>query len=249
MAFCSPSTGKVVRAVLFDTFGTVVDWRGGVAEHVEAFARRHGLTIDALQFAHDWRACYQPSLEAVRSGNRPFVLLDELHRENLEKVLAQHCRQTPAISPNELDRLNKAWHYLPPWPDSIAGIAAIKSRYITGPLSNANTSLLLDMARYSGIPWDVIIGSDITGCYKPAPRSYLRTAELLGLHPGEVMLAAAHNTDLAAAQRSGLATAFIPRRLEYGPRQQTDLHSSGSWDLDAASIVDLAAALLRDPGA
>jgi 2-haloacid dehalogenase len=239
----SPSTGRPVRAVLFDTFGTVVDWRTGVAREVAAFAAAHGHTLDGEAFADHWRALYQPAMEAIRSGQRGFTKLDTLHRENLDQALRQHGIEPDRLDTAALEELNKSWHRLPPWPDSVAGLAAIRRGYIMGPLSNGNTSLLLDMARNAGLPWDVIIGSDMTRTYKPLPQAYLRTAEFLDLEPGEVMLAAAHNSDLHAAREAGLATAFIARPTEHGPGQTADLAPEGNWDLSASGIPELAARL------
>ncbi|MFF2345115.1 haloacid dehalogenase type II [Pseudarthrobacter sp. NPDC058119] len=236
----SPSTGRPVRAVLFDTFGTVVDWRTGVAREVATFAAAHGAALDAHAFADRWRALYQPAMDAIRSGQRSFTKLDTLHRENLDRAL-RHCGIEPALVPGEtLEELNKSWHRLPPWPDSVDGLATICRHYIVGPLSNGNTSLLLDMARNAGLPWHVIIGSDMTGTYKPLPEAYLRTAGFLDLEPGEVMLAAAHNNDLRAAREAGLATAFIARPTEHGPGQVADLAPESDWDLVASSIPELA---------
>jgi 2-haloacid dehalogenase len=229
-----------VRAVLFDTFGTVVDWRTGVARQVAAFATARGQELDAEAFAGEWRALYQPAMEAIRSGSREFATLDTLHRENLDQVLRSHGLDPDRLDARTLADLNRSWHRLPPWPDSVEGLAAVRRGYIVGPLSNGNTSLLLDMARNAGLPWDVIIGSDMTRTYKPLPAAYLRTAEFLDLRPGEVMLAAAHNTDLRAAREAGLATAFIARPTEYGPGQVADLTPESDWDLTASSIIELA---------
>jgi 2-haloacid dehalogenase len=239
----SSSTRHGVRAVLFDTFGTVVDWRTGVARQAGTFAAAHGEELDAEAFADEWRALYQPALEAVRSGRRSFATLDALHRENLDQVLRGHGFDPERLGRETVDELNKCWHRLPPWPDSVEGLAAIRRRYIVGPLSNGNTSLLLDMAKNAGLPWDVIIGSDMTRTYKPLPQAYLRTAEFLDLKPGEVMLAAAHNADLHAAREAGLATAFIARPTEYGPDQVADLAPEAGWDLSASSIPELAGGL------
>ncbi|MET4589841.1 haloacid dehalogenase type II [Arthrobacter sp. 754] len=236
----SPSTGCEVRAVLFDTFGTVVDWRTGVARQVAAFAAARGQELDAEAFANEWRALYQPAMEAIRSGSREFATLDTLHRENLDQVLRSHGFDPDRLDARTLEDLNRSWHRLPPWPDSVEGLAAVRRGYIVGPLSNGNTSLLLDMARNAGLPWDVIIGSDMTRTYKPLPAAYLRTAEFLDLWPGEVMLAAAHNTDVRAAREAGLATAFIARPTEYGPGQVADLTPESDWDLTASSIIELA---------
>jgi 2-haloacid dehalogenase len=240
VTYHSPSTGLGVRAVLFDVFGTVVDWRSGIAAAVGSFADGHGLELDPHAFADTWRGRYQPAMQRVRAGARPFVSLDVLHRENLDEALREHGTDPGGFAAGELDGLSRAWHFLPPWPDSAAGIAAIKQGYIVGPLSNGNTSLLLDMARAAGLPWDLILGSDVSRAYKPDPEAYLRPAALLGLKPGEVMLAAAHEADLAAAREAGLATAFIARPLEHGPGRAGARAATADWDLAGASITEIA---------
>lgn len=245
--YTAPSTGQAVRAVLFDTFGSVVDWRSGISCAVRAFAADRALTLDPDQFADAWRAQYQPSMERVRSGQRPWVSLDTLHRENLDTVLRSHDIDPGAFAPGELASLAAAWHYLPPWPDSVEGIRQIKRDFIVGPLSNGTTALLVEMAKAAGLPWDVILGSDISRAYKPSPDAYRKPAALLGLDPSQVMLAAAHNSDLKAARRAGLATAFIARPAEYGPHQASYVTACGDWDLTSTSITDLARRLLDDP--
>src|ERR1700685_2718655 len=240
MTYHSPSTGLSVRAVLFDVFGTVVDWRSGIAAAVASFADGHDLQLDPHAFADTWRGRYQPAMQRVRSGARPFVTLDVLHRENLDEALREHGVDPGGFAAGERDGLSRAWHFLPPWPDSAAGIAAIKRRYIVGPLSNGNTSLLLDMAKAGGLPWDVSLGSDVSRAYKPAVEAYLRPAAMLGLEPGQVMLAAAHEADLAAARKAGLAAAFISRPLERGPGIPGAGVATRSWDLSVSSITELA---------
>ena len=240
MAFVPASTGQTVKAVLFDVFGTVVDWRTGVAAAVRRFAGEHVLELDAEAFTDAWRARYVPGMRRVSSGERPFVTLDVLHRENLGGVLADLGLDPGQFSPAELDELNRAWHFLPPWPDSAAGITALKRNFITGPLSNGNTSLLLDMAKAGGLPWDLILGSDVTKAYKPTTEAYQRPAALLGLEPGEIMLAAAHEADLAAARTAGLAAAFISRPLEQGPGVPGAGVATQPWDLSVSSITELA---------
>jgi 2-haloacid dehalogenase len=232
-----------VRAVLFDVFGTVVDWRSGIAAAVGAFAGGHGLELDPYAFADSWRGQYQPAMRRVRSGERPFVSLDVLHRENLDDALRERGLDPGAFDQADLDALARAWHFLPPWPDSVAGITAIKQGYIVGPMSNGNTSLLLDMAKAGGLPWDLILGSDVSRAYKPDPEAYLRPAALLELAPGEVMLAAAHESDLAAARAVGLATAFIARPLERGPGAAGAVAATTDWDLAGASITEIAGLL------
>jgi 2-haloacid dehalogenase len=240
MTYRAPSTGLTVRAVLFDVFGTVVDWRSGIAAAVRSFAHGHGLELDPLAFADFWRGRYQPSMQRVRSGARPFTSLDVLHREGLDDTLRELGLSPDGFAPEELAGLARAWHFLPPWPDSVAGIATIRRGHIVGPLSNGNTSLLLDMAKAAGLPWDLILGSDVSRAYKPDPEAYLRPAALLGLKPGEVMLAAAHESDLAAAREAGLATAFIARPLEYGANAAEARAAKGNWDLAGTSITEIA---------
>lgn len=241
--FRAASTGRVIRAVLFDTFGTVVDWREGIATAVAGFADRHSLALDAHAFADAWRNRYQPSMEPIRSGERDYASLDILHLENLEYTLARADVDRDLIKEHEIEELSRAWHRLDPWADSVPGLTRIKKNYIIGPLSNGNTSLLLNMAKDAGIPWDVIIGSDITRIYKPHPDSYRKTAATLGLHPGEVLFVAAHNADLDSARAAGLATAFITRPTEHGATQTTDLEPTDDWDFSALDITDLAAQL------
>src|SRR6202167_2958163 len=243
MTYHSPSTGLSVRAVLFDVFGTVVDWRAGIAAAVGSFADAHDLRLDPHALADTWRGWYQPAMQRVRSGARPLVSPDVLHRENLDEALREHGVDPGGLAVGELDALTRAWHFLPPWPDSAAGIAAIKRGYIVGPLSNGNTSLLLDMAKAGGLPWDLILGADVSRAYKPAMEAYLRPAAMLGLEPGEVMLAGAHEADLAAARNAGLAAAFISRPLEQGPGIPGAGIATRPWDLSVSSITELAGLL------
>jgi 2-haloacid dehalogenase len=229
-----------IEAVLFDTFGTVVDWRTGVATAWGAFAERRGITLDAYDFADQWRAKYQPAMAAVRSGQRGFEPLDQLHLENLLEVLADNGVDSTRIPADSLIWLNQSWQRLEPWPDVRPGLERLKQRYLIGPLSNGNVSLLTQLARYAGLPWDAVIGSDMLRSYKPDPLAYRRTAELLDLAPSSIMLCAAHNGDLAAAAAAGFRTAFLCRPHEHGPEQRTDLAPSGDWDAVTTSVEDLA---------
>lgn len=230
-----------VRALLFDVFGTVADWRSGIAREAASFLARHGKAReDAAAFADAWRGRYQPAMEEVRSGRRPFVRLDTLHRENLEAAIAQFGIDPVRVPAAELDDLNLAWHRLDPWPDVVAGLARLKMRYIIAPLSNGNIALMIDMARRAGLPWDAILGAEVAQAYKPMPEAYLRTAEILGMRPAELCMVAAHNGDLAAARACGLRTAFVPRPREHGPGQTTDLQPEQDWDMVAADFADLA---------
>lgn len=236
----SPSTGRAVRAVLFDTFGTVVDWHSGITAAVREFAQRHGIGLDPAEFAIRWRARYDPSMSEVRSGRREFVALDILHRENLLATLEDFGVSADGLPGDELDALARSWRWLPPWPDSADGIAAMRRHVIVGPLSNANTALLVDMAKHAGLPWDVVLGSDISRAYKPDPRAYQEPARVLGLQPGDVMLVAAHPSDLDAAQNSGLATGFVARPAEYGPAPTPEVKTAGVWDVAGTTLTELA---------
>ncbi|HYZ64925.1 MAG TPA: haloacid dehalogenase type II [Acetobacteraceae bacterium] len=233
-------TLEAVRALVFDVFGTVVDWRGGVARQAGPFLARHAPGVDPAVFADAWRRRYQPAMEEVRSGRRPFTRLDVLHRENLELVLPQFGIDRAGVDPAELDSLNLAWHRLDAWPDVVAGLTRLKHRYIIAPLSNGNISLMLDMAKRAGLPWDAILGAEVAQAYKPAPEAYLRTVDVLAMAPAEVCLVAAHNGDLAAARACGLKTAFVPRPREHGPGQTSDLRPEQDWDLVATDFLDLA---------
>lgn len=228
------------HALLFDVFGTVVDWRAGIARDAAPFLARHGIAMDPAAFADAWRDRYQPAMQAVRSGARPFTRLDTLHRENLEGVLRDAGADPARIPAAELDDLNRAWHRLDPWPDAVPGLLRLKARFVIAPLSNGNVALLLNMARRAGLPWDAIMGAEVAQAYKPQPEAYLRTAEILGVPPEACMLVAAHNSDLAAARRCGFGTAFIPRPTEHGPGQAIDLTPEEPWDLVAGSFTELA---------
>lgn len=229
-----------VQALVFDVFGTVVDWRSGVARDATPFLARYAPTADPAAFADAWRRRYSPAMEEVRSGRRPFVRLDVLHRENLEAALVEFGIGRGAVPSPELDALTLAWHKLDPWPDSVPGLARLKRRFIIAPLSNGNIRLMLDMAKRAGLPWDAILGAEVAQAYKPTPEAYLRTAEALMLEPGQVCLVAAHNDDLAGARRCGLRTAFIPRPTEHGPRQTIDLRPEDDWDIIARDLEELA---------
>jgi 2-haloacid dehalogenase len=227
-----------VKAVLFDVFGTVVDWRGSCIAELTAFGRQKGVTADWAKLTDEWRGLYQPSMEAVRSGKRPWTILDVLHRESLDTLLTQH--KITGLNEADKQHLVTIWHRLKPWPDVVQGLTLLKTRYIIGTLSNGNVGLLTRMAKNNGLPWDVVLGAETSRAYKPMPEAYLRACELLNLAPAEVMLAAAHNGDLAAAQATGMATGFVPRPTEYGPHQKVDFKAEGDWTVVASDFVDLA---------
>ena len=227
-----------VEALLFDVFGTCVDWRSGIIHAVGTVARHKGVAVDAAAFADAWRGKYQPSMEKVRSGQRPWTILDALHRESLDSLLPQFGLES--LSEAERDDLNRAWHRLDPWPDTVGGLTRLKSRYIISPLSNGNVALLANMAKRGGLPWDLILSAETSRAYKPLPASYLNAVAMLGRKPEQVMMVAAHNGDLAAAQSHGLRTAFVARPQEHGPKQKTDLAATGKWDVVAGDFIELA---------
>ena len=232
-----------VKALVFDVFGTVVDWRGGVAREAAPFLSHHAPQADPLAFADAWRKQYQPAMEAVRSGQRPFTRLDVLHRENLEAILPIFGIEPASVPAAALDALNLVWHRLDPWPDAVAGLTQMKQSFIIAPLSNGNIALMLDIAKRAGLPWDAILGAEVARAYKPRPEAYLRTAEVLALNPEQICLVAAHNSDLAAARETGYRTAFVPRPTEHGPGQTTDLGPAQEWDVVADDFIELAHAL------
>ncbi len=228
-----------IKALTFDVFGTVVDWRSGIFREGEAFGRSRGITgVDWQLFADKWRGMYQPAMDEVRSGRRPFVKLDVLHRESLEKLVADFGIK--GASDADLDELNRAWHRLDPWSDSVPGLTRLKRKYVLATLSNGNVALMVNMAKRAGLPWDAILGAEVTGHYKPQPACYLGTAALLGLEPGECALVAAHNGDLAAASALGFKTAFVTRPTEHGPGQTKDLTAERDWSVVARDFFDLA---------
>jgi len=235
------STIAPLHAVLFDVFGTVVDWRSSITREVNQAVRCHGINVDAQAFADQWRALYQPAMARVRSGEMPFVSLDKLHRQNLDQVLDD--LSLDCFSEDEKTALNRAWHRLDPWPDVVSGLERLKQRYLIGTLSNGNIALIANMAKRAGLPWDVILGAEIARAYKPQPRAYLGSAEALSLMPEQCMLVAAHNDDLYAAANCGFRTAFVERPFEHGPNQESDLVAQGDYDVVAKDFLDLAAQL------
>jgi 2-haloacid dehalogenase len=229
-----------VKACVFDVFGTVVDWRSSIAADLAAFGRAKGISADWVKFTDDWRGLYQPAMEEVRSGRRSWTILDVLHRESLDTLLAQHGIK--GLTENDIAHINRAWHRLNPWPDTVEGLTRLKRRVIIGTLSNGNVGLLTRMAKFGGLPWDVILGAETSLAYKPLPQAYLGAAAHLNLAPSEVMLVAAHNGDLAAAAKAGLRTAFVLRPGEYGPNQTIDVKAERAWDIVADSFVGVAEA-------
>src|SRR6186713_497592 len=188
-----------VKALVFDTFGTVVDWRTSVTEEVEALAKRKGFTVDAAKFADAWRGGYGPSMNRVRSGKLSWTKLDRLHRMTLDRILVEFG--ISGLSASETDALNRAWHRLRPWPDAVAGLTRLKKKFTIAPLSNGNISLITNMAKYSGLPWDCVLGAELVRHYKPDREVYQSAVDLLDLKPTEIMMVAAHLEDLRAAKQ------------------------------------------------
>lgn len=227
------------KAYLFDVFGTIVDWRNGVADVSQRFFDAKNLDENPHTFADAWRAKYQPAMEKIRSGNRGYFPLDILHRENLDELLAQ-LNLTDVFTEDEKQSLNRAWEQLPPWADSVAGLTAIKQNAIIAPCSNGSIALMTRLAKFGSLPWDCIVGAEIAQNYKPHPEAYLKSVAALGLKPDEVMMVAAHNSDLVAAKACGLHTGFIARPTEYGRGQTIDLEPTDDWDAIITEIDELA---------
>lgn len=232
-----------VRALTFDVFGTVVDWRSGIAREGRAFGETHRIALDGLALADRWRELYQPTLSRVRDGELPWTRLDDLHRMSLGQVLAEFG--APALTDAQTDELNRAWHRLDPWPDVVAGLGRLKGRFILATLSNGNVSLMVNMAKRAGLPWDAVLGAEVAHAYKPQPEAYLATARLLDLDPGQCLMVAAHHYDLEAARRCGFRTAFVARPDEYGPTKMADAPrgSGGGHDIEASDFGELATRL------
>jgi 2-haloacid dehalogenase len=228
-------------AIVFDTFGSVVDWRGSLIAELTAFGSERGIKADWTALVDAWRGAYNPSMDRVRKGEQPWTVLDDLHRSSLDRLIEQFGIR--GLSEADLRHINLGWHRLKPWPDALSGLARLKRKYTIGPLSNGNVALLTNMAKHAGIPWDVVFGSDLFHHFKPDPETYLGVAKLLGLEPGQLMMGAAHNNDLAAARRCGLMTGFFPRPTEYGPHQKRDFAAEQEWDVVATDIEDMAAKL------
>jgi 2-haloacid dehalogenase len=230
----------MIRALAFDVFGTVVDWRGSLVREGEALAKKKGLRADWAKFADAWRAGYQPAMDRVRRGELPWTHIDRLHRMILDEVLPRFG--VGGLSEEEKQDLNRAWHRLAPWPDALPGLERLRRRHVLATLSNGNVSLLVDMAKSAGLPWDCVLSAELFGHYKPDPEVYQGAARLLDVAPGELMMVAAHPSDLKAAQRCGLKTAYVPRPMEHGPEATLAPHD-GSFDITASDFVALAAQL------
>ena len=226
-----------VRALAFDVFGTVVDWRSTVIREGEALGRAKGVQVDWAAFAEAWRDGYQPAMNRVRQGELPWKTMDELHRMNLDDVLERFGVE--GLGESEKEDFNRVWHRLEPWPDAVSGLTRLKAKFTVATLSNGNVGLLVNMAKRAGLPWDVVLSSEIVGHYKPDQEVYLKAADLLGLSPCEVMMVAAHKYDLRAAAEAGLRTAFVPRPDEW-PNRRVDLSYEDAFDVNASDFLELA---------
>ena len=227
-----------MRALAFDVFGTVVDWRSSIVRELEQFGERHGLQQDWPTFADNWRAGYAPAMDRVRRGDLPWTRIDDLHRMILEELLG--AAGVTSICVEDVDDLNRAWHRLDPWPDSIAGLTRLKEKFTITTLSNGNMSLLTNMAKRAGLPWDCVISAELFHHYKPDREAYRGCADLLGVQPEQLMLVAAHPSDLKAARASGLKTGYVDRPLEHGPAGEPHNVEPDEFDVVATDFVDLA---------
>ena len=233
-----------VKALLFDVFGTVVDWRTGIAREVESIANKYDILLDPFDFADAWRAEYQPAMEEIRKGRRSFTILDILHMENLKKIASKFNLSN--LAKEDFNMLVRAWHRLPGWPDSSDGINALKKKYILATQSNGNIALIVNMAKFSNLNWDVVLGAEVIGHYKPEPEAYLKACNALNLKTEECLMVAAHDDDLKAASLQGMKTAYVHRPFEYGRdkifdiAEVNDYKGNKKWDIVSRDLNDLA---------
>lgn len=235
----APHALEGVKALTFDVFGTVTDWRSSVIAEGERLAAEQGFETDWGTFVDEWRFDgYIAGMRRVRDGELPWMTVDELHRRKLDELLAE--RGIEGLSEAEVDHFNRIWHRLDPWPDSVAGLERLRTKYVVSTLSNGNVALLVDMAKHGGLHWDCVLSAELTGAFKPDPQCYRRAVEILGLEPHEVMMVAAHQGDLRAAIDVGLRAAFIPRPHELGPDRRPDPTPDAAFDVVADGFLDLA---------
>jgi len=230
-----------IKAILFDTFGTVTDWRGSIVEDFRAFGKHKALDVDWEAFVDEWKTAYRPGMDAVRSGKWPWTRVDQIYRAKLDEILPKYG--VSGLSEADKVHLNRAWHRIKPWRDALDGLTRLKKKYVISPLSNGDVDCLVNMAKHARLPWDVILCAEIFRHYKPDPEVYLGAIELLALKAEEVMLVAAHNYDLRAARSHGMRTGFVARPTECGPQQKTDLTAEEKWDVIAKDFGQLASAL------
>jgi len=230
-----------IEVVFFDVLGTMVDWRGSITAEVDEFLKRHNLgRIDPAVFADSWVGRYDALVDSIRVGKRSFVSLDQVNRENLDASLEEFGLAPESFPPEELQHLNFSWHRLKAWPDLAEGLSRLKSRFIIAPLSDGHTRLLVNVSKYNNLPWDAIVGADISRAYKPMPQVYLRACELLEVKPQNAMLVAAHDYDLEAARHCGLKTAYIVRSNAEDPSKAGNPGTQDGWDYKAKNLLELA---------
>lgn len=230
-----------VKALTFDVFGTVVDWRGSIIADATAFGDSKGISVDWERFVDAWKTCYRPGMDRVNTGEVPWTTVYAIYRTKLEELLVEFG--IADLTEAEKHHFNRAWERLDPWPDSVPALTRLKRKFILSTLSNGDFACLVNMAKHAGLPWDCIIVAENARRYKPDPSVYRLAIQLLGCRPEEVMMVAAHNYDLAHAASHGMRTAFLPRPTEYGARQTTDLRAEGDWDVIVDNLEELAQAL------
>jgi 2-haloacid dehalogenase len=229
---------QAIDALVFDVFGTVVDWRGSITREGRELGQRKNIKFNWARFANAWRAGYAPAMDRVRSGDLPWMNIDQLHRLILDELLVKF--KIEGLTEQDKDHFNRAWHRLKPWPDSVRGLKRLKKNFVVATLSNGNMSLLTNMAKHAGLPWDCIISAELFNHYKPDPETYQGAAKMLDFQRDRVMLVAAHKNDLRAAQQSGLRAAFVIRPKEMPPSAKVDLSPDSAFDYNATSLIDLA---------
>ena len=229
---------KNVKAMTFDVFGTVVDWRSSIAREAKMMGEQKGFDFDWDNFADKWRAGYGPSMNKVRTGELPWTKIDVLHRMILDELLSEY--NITSLTESEKDHFNRAWHRLDPWPDSVPGLTELKKNYVISPLSNGNVALLVNMAKYGGLPWDTVLSAELAQHYKPDPEAYQSTSEFLGFPIEQIMMVAAHKNDLKSAKGQGMMTGYIPRPKEHGPNTTVDSNPEDYIDIIGENFVDFA---------
>lgn len=233
-----PQEVSDVVALTFDVFGTVVDWRTSIIREGRMLSQAKGFEVDWERFADRWRAGYGPAMNQVRTGELPWMKIDQLHRRILDDLVIEF--KLSDLSEGEIDDLNRVWHRLIPWPDTVLGLGRLKSKFVLATLSNGNVSLLTNMAKNAGLPWDCVLSAELSGHYKPDAEVYEKAADLLDLPPHRIMMVAAHKGDLRAAQAVGFKAAWVPRPLEYGPGRTIDTTPDPEFDISATDFLDLA---------
>lgn len=230
-----------IKALTFDTFGTVVDWRTSIINDLTAYGRERGLSVDWTAFVDEWKNAYKPGMDRVRKGEWPWTTIDGIYRRSLHELAPRYGLDR--LDAAALDHINRVWHRLLPWPDVVAGLTRLKKKFLISTLSNGDVDMLANMAKHGSLPWDVILCGQVFRHFKPDPEIYLGAIEMLGCKPHEVMMVAAHNDDLRHARSHGMRTGFVLRPTEYGPQQQTNLKAAEAWDVVARDFGELAAAL------